>query len=153
MEHSGDAGARHAPPRRSITARVAVPLTLRAVMEAGIVAGLAYWGYETGGGAAAKALLGIGAPLAGFGIWGAVDFRWAGSLAEPLRLVEELAISGLAAGALYASGQGELGVILAVLSAGYHALVYAMGDRLLKAAAASDSPDAPIHQQRHVGQL
>lgn len=115
--------------------RVAVPVTLRAIMEAGIVAGLAYWGYETGGSTAAKVVLGVGAPLVGFGVWGAVDFRWAGSLAEPLRLAEELAISGLAAGAWYAAGQAELGVSLAALSAGYHALVYAMGDRLLKAEA------------------
>jgi len=31
------------------------------------------------------------------GFWGAVDFHQAGRLAEPLRLVQELAISGLAA--------------------------------------------------------
>jgi hypothetical protein len=109
------------------------------MMEAGVVAGLAYWGYETGGNAAAKILLGVGAPVAGFGLWGALDFRWAGRLAEPLRLVEELAISGVAAGAWYAAGQEELGVSLAVLSGGYHVLVYAIGERLLKPPSAAES--------------
>jgi Protein of unknown function (DUF2568) len=126
-------------PKPPTSVRVAAPLALRAVMEAGIVAGLAYWGYRTGGSTLAKVLLGVGAPAVGFGVWGAVDFRSAGSLAEPLRLVEELVISGLAAGAWYASGQQTIGVALALLSAAYHALVYAIGDRLLRTAPTSDA--------------
>jgi hypothetical protein len=39
----------------------------------------------------------LGAPLVGFGFWGAVDFHQAGRFAEPLRLIQELAISALAA--------------------------------------------------------
>jgi hypothetical protein len=77
-------------------------------------------------------VLGVGAPVIGFGLWGAVDFRWARRLAEPLRLVQELAVSGLAALGLYAAGREVLGVALAALSVGYHALVYASGARLLK---------------------
>jgi NAD(P)-dependent dehydrogenase (short-subunit alcohol dehydrogenase family) len=60
------------------------------------------------------------------GFWGAVDFRQAGRLPEPLRLVQELAI------AVYAAGQHILGWFLGLASISYHALVYAQGSRLLK---------------------
>ncbi len=96
------------------------------------MAGLAYWGVHTGDSTAAKVALGIVAPLVGFGIWGAIDFRQAGRLAEPLRLVEELVISGLAALALYSTGLHALGIALALLSVVYHALVYLQGARLLE---------------------
>ena len=66
----------------------AVNLTLRVIMETGVVAGLAYWGIRTGDTAAAKAALGLTAPLIGFGIWGALDFRQAGPHAESLRLAK-----------------------------------------------------------------
>ena len=68
----------------------------------------------------------------GFGIWGAVDFHQAGRMAEPLRLIEELVISGLAALALYATGQHVLGLAFVTLSIIYHLLVYLAGGRLLK---------------------
>jgi hypothetical protein len=121
-------------------------LALRALMEAGVVFGLAYWGVHTGTGAAEKVLLGIAAPAVGFGFWGAVDFHQARWLAEPLRLVQELAISLLAAAALYTAGRQALGITLAALSAGYHVLVYATGGRLLAArdrrpARAAERPD------------
>lgn len=45
-------------------------LALRGMMEAGIVAGLGYWGVRTGHSAAGKAALGLGVPLVGFGVWG-----------------------------------------------------------------------------------
>jgi Protein of unknown function (DUF2568) len=107
-------------------------LALRVAMEVGIIAALAYWGYHTGPATSAKIALAIAAPAAGFGFWGAVDFRHAGRLAEPLRLAQELVISGLAAAALYAAGQHLLGWALAGTSAAYHTLVYASGSRLLK---------------------
>ena len=109
-----------------------VNLALRAVMETGIVLALGYWGYVTGTGGGAKAALTVAAPVIGFGIWGAVDFHRAGRWAEPLRLIEELVISGLAAFALYSAGQPALGIALGVLSIVYHALVYLSGARLLK---------------------
>jgi len=101
-------------------------------METGIVVALAYWGYQTGSGAIEKIGLAIGAPLLGFGFWGLVDFRQAGRAAEPLRLVQELAVSGLAALALWSAGQPLLGLLLALVSIVYHGLVYATGGRLLK---------------------
>lgn len=104
---------------------------LRGAMELGVVAGLAYWGLQTGASTGAKALLAVGTPALGFGIWAAVDFRRAGRLSEPLRLVEELLISELAAGAWYAAGQHAMAVALGAASIATHALVYALGDRLL----------------------
>lgn len=101
-------------------------------MEIGVVAGLAYWGLHSGETAAAKAALGIGAPLIGFGIWGALDFRQAARHAEALRLVQELVISGVAAIALYTVGRHVLGAALAAVSVVHHVLVYAIGERLLE---------------------
>jgi Protein of unknown function (DUF2568) len=118
----------HYPSR----ARVAVTVSLRALLETGIVAGLAWWGFHAGGAGARGALLALASTAVGFGLWGLVDFRFAGAWAEPLRLVWELAISAAAAAALIAAGRPALGWSLAVLSAAYHALVYALGGRLLQ---------------------
>jgi len=107
-------------------------LAMRVVMETGIVLGLAYWGYQTGSDVITKLGLAIGAPILGFGFWGAVDFHQAGQAGEPLRLVQELLISGLAAVALWSAGQPLLGLLLALLSLVYHVLVYTTGGRLLK---------------------
>ena len=107
-------------------------LGLRAIMEMGIVLAFAFWGFQTGDSTITKILLAIGAPLLGFGFWGVVDFHQAGRLAEPLRLTEELIISGLASIALYVAGQHALGLALVTISILYHILVYMLGGQLLK---------------------
>lgn len=107
-------------------------LALRALMETGVVLGLGYWGWHEGGSTPTKLLLALAVPTAGFGFWGAVDFRGAGRAAEGLRLGQELAVSGLAALALYVAGAHALGWALAAISVVHHALVYATGGRLLK---------------------
>ena len=109
-----------------------INLLLRVTIETGIVVALGFWGYHDGGSSAAKIGLMIAAPTVGFGLWGAVDFHQAGRLAEPLRLTQELAITGLAAVAWYLAGHHELGIALGALSLGYHGRVYATGARLLK---------------------
>jgi Protein of unknown function (DUF2568) len=109
-----------------------INLTVRVTMECGVVAAFADWGVHAGGSTGMKIVLGILAPAVAFGFWGAVDFHQFGRLAEPLRLLEELAISGLAAVALYTAGHHALAVALGALSLLYHALVYATGARLLK---------------------
>jgi hypothetical protein len=58
-----------------------VNVALGGVMEFGIIARLAYLGYQTGRSA-----------LVLFGFWGLVDFRQAGRWSEPLRLLQELVI-------------------------------------------------------------
>lgn len=105
---------------------------LRAVMELGIIVALGFWGYKTGSGATMKILLGISAPLIGFGVWSLIDFRNAGLLAEPLRLIEELVISGLAAMAWFIAGAQSLGWALGIISIVHHFLLYALGGTLLK---------------------
>jgi hypothetical protein len=107
-------------------------LALRVAMEAAILAALAMWGYHAGPDTASKPVLALAAPAIGFGVWGAVDFRRAGRFAEALRLVQELAISWLAAAAWYAAGQHAPGAALAIGSLAYHGLVYLGGGRLLK---------------------
>jgi hypothetical protein len=106
-------------------------LVLRVLMEAGIVVALAFWGVDAGDGGVGSILLGVGVPAVGFGVWGAIDFRRA-THGELLRLIQELAISGLAALAWYAAGEHALGLALACVSVCYHALVYASGEQLLK---------------------
>jgi hypothetical protein len=132
-----------------MTAVQRVNLLLRVSVEVGVVVALADWGVHTGEGTAAKIVLGVAAPLVGFGFWGAVDFHRF-RLAEPLRLIQELAISGLAAVAWYAAGRHILGILLGALSIAYHALVYASGQRLLKASREQPTgrseamPQAPV---------
>jgi hypothetical protein len=106
-------------------------VALRGLMEFGIVAGFAFWGYHIADSTAVSILLAAGAVLIGFGFWGLVDFHQFGQRAEWLRLAQELVVSGLAAAAFWAAGQALLGVALAVLSLVYHALVYTAGERLL----------------------
>lgn len=107
-------------------------LTLRAVMELGIVLGLGFWGFQFATTVLGKALLGIGLPICVFAFWGLVDFRHFGSIGETLRLLQELLISGIAATAVYIAGQPILGWTLALLSIIHHLMVYTLGDRLLK---------------------
>jgi hypothetical protein len=111
-----------------------INLALRGLMELGIILALGYWGFQTGSSGGTKIILGIGAPLMGFGFWGLVDFRNAGPFAEPLRLTQELVISGAAAWALYSTGAHEWGWALGLLSLVHHGLVYFTGQTLLKAA-------------------
>jgi Protein of unknown function (DUF2568) len=115
-----------------VTAIQRLLLALRILMETGVVAGLAWWGYQTGGTGGTGLLLAVGAPAIGFGIWAAVDFHQAGRYAEPLRLAEELIISGLAAWALLAIGHPIWGGGLLAVSVVYHGSVYAVGERLLR---------------------
>ncbi len=115
-----------------MTALESINLALRALMEAGIVLGLGYWGWHEGRSTFTRVLLALAVPTAGFGFWGAVDFRGAGRAAEGLRLAQELAVSGLAAVALYVAGARALGWALGAVSVVHHALVYLTGGRLLK---------------------
>jgi hypothetical protein len=107
-------------------------LALRVVMEVGIVVALAQWGFRAGRTTGMKFFLGVGAPVLGFGFWGLVDFRQAGRMSEPLRLMQELVVSGVAAVAWYVAGQHTLGIALGLLSLVYHGMVYVSGDTLLK---------------------
>jgi hypothetical protein len=118
-------------PRSGMTPPQRLLLPLRVLMEIGVVAALAFWGAHLGDSIMEKIALGVAAPALGFGFWGAIDFHQAGRLAEPLRLVQELTVSLLAALAWYSTGRHGLGIALGGLSIAYHALVYVQGERLL----------------------
>jgi hypothetical protein len=45
-------------------------LLVRFLLELSMLGALGYWGFKTGDGAATKALLGLGAPLAVAAVWG-----------------------------------------------------------------------------------
>ncbi len=127
----GDA-TRPAAPLATLAPSLRLLIAPRALMELGVVLALAAWGLHAGGTLAARVGLAVLAPVLGFGFWGTVDFRWAGRLAEPLRLIQELAITGLAAAALGDAGHPTWGWALAAGSVAYHALVYGLGQRLLQ---------------------
>lgn len=108
-----------------------INIALRGLMEAAIVVGFAVWGFGLGDHLWQHVLLAVAMPTIGFGIWGAIDVRWAGSLGEILRLLEELAISFFAALAWNMAGHTLVAIGLAVLSVAHHGLVYLTGNRLL----------------------
>jgi hypothetical protein len=101
-------------------------------MEFSIILAFGYWGYQTGSSTGTRILLAIAAPVLMFGFWGLVDFHNAGNVAEPLRLVQELIITGLAAAALYIAGAHVFAWIMGLVSIVHHALVYPLGGTLLK---------------------
>ena len=107
-------------------------LGLRALMELGIIVALGYWGFQIGNNISMKVLFGIGAPLLGFGFWSLVDFHQIKLFSEPLRLFQELIISGLAAVACYVAGQQTLAWALGLISIIHHIIVYLVGGTLLK---------------------
>lgn len=109
-----------------------INLTLRAIMETGIVLAFGYWGYHLANSAFLKILLMILIPLLVFGFWGMVDFHNFGRYAEPLRLTQELLVTSAAAFVLYLTGRFAFCWIMISISVLHHILVYATGGKLLK---------------------
>jgi hypothetical protein len=91
-----------------------VTLTVRFLCELAMLAALAYSGFTVGDGIGAW-LLGVGAPLVAAVVWGA----WVAPKARrpvpiPTRVVIELVLFAVAAGALAVAGQPVLAVVLGV---------------------------------------
>lgn len=107
-------------------------VALRALLETGIVAAFAYWGFTVTDNTTARLLLAVLTPLIAFGFWGAVDFRFAGRHAEALRLSQELSVTVLACAVLYTHSHHRLAWLLLLLSLVHHVAVYLLGERLLK---------------------
>ncbi|MGE3074834.1 MAG: YrdB family protein [Dehalococcoidia bacterium] len=119
-------------PRDPMTPLGWLILAMRVTMETGVVLGFGAWAYHLTSSMAGEIALAIAVPAVAFGIWGLIDFRKMGEFSEPLRLVQELVISGAAALAAYLAGWQTFGLALAALSLVYHLMVYATGRRLLK---------------------
>jgi len=106
----------------------ALNLGARFLLELCAVAAAAEWGWHTGAGGLAGALLGLLAGGAVVAVWGAVIApRAKRRLPDPQRLVVELMIFVLAGAGLAASGYTGLGVALAAAGCANAALVRILG--------------------------
>lgn len=91
-------------------------LTVRFLVELGLLVALAVWGFSVGDGVIGW-VLGLGAPLLAAAVWGAFvapKARW--PVPTGLRVAIELVLFGLAAAGLAAAGSGPLAVGFAVLA-------------------------------------
>jgi hypothetical protein len=91
-------------------------LTVRFLCEVGMLAALAYWGFEAGDGALGVAL-GLGAPLVAIAIWGAfVAPKARLPVALSTRLVLEVLLFGATGAALAAVGLWATAAIFLLLA-------------------------------------
>ena len=106
-------------------------LALRFLLEITALVAMGYWGWTQHDGAW-RFILGIGLPLVAAVLWGTFavpdDPSRSGQAPVPtpglIRLLLELAIFAAGVALLFASGQKNLGVILAVLVVAHYALSY-----------------------------
>jgi hypothetical protein len=83
----------------------AINLAVRFLLELWMLAALGYWGFKTGEQLLVKIGLGLGAPLLAGLVWGIfLAPKAPRRLQEPLLLIVELVIFGLAIAALYHIG-------------------------------------------------
>lgn len=103
-------------------------LILRFVLELCALAALAYWGYQTGQGLAAKILLAAGAVVVAAVLWGIFAAPSSSRrLEDPSRLLFELVFFGAAVAGLIAAGQPVWGLALGVLFVINRGLLYVWG--------------------------
>jgi hypothetical protein len=91
-------------------------LVLRFLLELCVLAALSYWGYQFGKGRISKFVLGAGIPLLTAFIW--ATFGAPGSSLElpvPTRFILEFVIFGMAAAAIFASGQANLALTFVLI--------------------------------------
>ena len=103
-------------------------LGLAFLLELGVLAALAFWGFSTGSGVLAKIVLGIGFPALAIVVWalfGSPQATW--HLNGIWRLLLQIVFFGSAAVALYGAGQRVLGVVFALLFVLNTILVYVWG--------------------------
>jgi hypothetical protein len=103
-------------------------LALAFFLELGVLAALAYWGFQTGQGTIARIALGIGAPAVAIVVWalfGSPQAVW--HLNGVYRLLLQVVFFGSAAVALFAAGQHVLGVVFALVFVLNTVLVSALG--------------------------
>ena len=99
-----------------LTALKSINLALAFILELAMLAAFAYWGFQTGGSAVVKILLGIGIPLLVVAVWGTF---MAPNSSRRLQgtgyLVVKVVLFGLAVAALIIAGQRVAGIVLAVV--------------------------------------
>jgi hypothetical protein len=104
-------------------------LALRFILELCALAGLSYWGYQTGGGWLVKIVLGLGIPLLAALAWGVFRVpndpgRAPVPVPGPLRLLLELVIFGSAIAGLVAAGRPSLAWVFGLAVVINYALLY-----------------------------
>ncbi|GGL63006.1 YrdB family protein [Halocalculus aciditolerans] len=109
---------------------VSVALAARFLLELGALAALGYWGWVAGDTVASRAVLAAGAPLAAAVVWGAfVAPRARYRLADPARLLVELAVFGAATAGLSLAVSAAAAFAYAALVAVDEAWLAARGER------------------------
>ena len=104
------------------------------LVELVALAALAWWGSETGHGAAAHLILGIGAPLVAVVLWGLFAApRATVKLPLPGVLAVKAVVFGGAALALWGVGHGGLAIAFALVALGNTALATADRQALMNA--------------------
>ena len=95
-----------------------INLALAFLLELCMLAALGYWGFTLDQGFIIRIIAGLGAPLLAAVIWGLwMAPKAAKRLREPLHLIGELILFGLAIAALYAAGQPRLALIFGLVYA------------------------------------
>jgi Protein of unknown function (DUF2568) len=94
----------------------AILLGTRFGLELAALAALAYWGFKTMDGTAAKILFGVGAPLVAAVLWGLFVSPKARFPSPVLKAAFELVVFGAAVLALVAADQAGLGIAFAVVA-------------------------------------
>lgn len=105
-------------------------LALRFLLEVGALAGLAYWGWQTGTILATRVLLGIGVPLIAAAMWGRfIAPKAPRRLEDPVRAGLEIMVFGAATVALVSAGAAMTGAIFGAAAAVSLLLMVVFGQR------------------------
>ena len=105
-----------------------INLALAFLLELCMLAALGYWGFTLDQGLAIRVGAGLGVPLLAAVVWGVLLApRASNRLQEPLHMILELIIFGLAIAALYAAGRPGLALAFAIVYLINLVLRYAWG--------------------------
>lgn len=105
-------------------------LALRLLLELGVLAGLAYWGWQTGTTATGRSLLAVFTPLLAAIIWGRfVSPKAPRRLNDPVRAGVEVVFFAGATAALVSTGAALTGIAFGVLAAISLGLMFVFGQR------------------------
>ena len=105
----------------------------RFLLELGLLASVAYWGWWEGNGVWSWVLV-VAAPLAVAALWGRfLAPKSTHRVADPWRLVFEVLLFGAGVAALARAGDGIGAIVFGVLVATHLALTFALGQRSVSA--------------------